>query len=112
MTRGVEGHSAGNLRITSEGWYAFSFYLPSGQFPTDKNMIIGQLIVWTSALPQTNKTIVVSTNADGSLEVKVHYGLGQGDVLEAGTITMWGAGQTAKNLDHWHDVIILRAVLQ
>ncbi len=105
-TRGVEGHSAGNPRITSQGWYAFSFYLPSGQFPTDKNMIIGQVIAWTSELPKTNKTIVVSTNADGSLDLKAHYGLGQGDVVETGTIRLWGAGQTAQNLNRWHDVII------
>ncbi len=105
-TRGVEGHSAGNPRITSEGWYAFSFYLPSGQFPTDKNMIIGQLIAWTSALPKTNKSIVVSTDADGSLALKTYYGLGQGDVVGTGSIPLWGAGQTAKNLNRWHDVII------
>ncbi len=103
---GVEGHSAGNPRITSEGWYAFSFYLPSGQFPTNKNLIIGQLSAWTRALPKTNKTIVVSINATGSLELKTYYGLGQGDVVKTGAITLWGAGQTANNLDRWHDVIV------
>ncbi len=105
-TRGVEGMSArnSNPRITSEGWYAFSFYLPAGEFPTNKRTIMAQIIAWHSSLPATNKSIVVSMGSDGALGLNAYYGTGDGDALSTGSIKLWTS--SAGKMDTWHDLII------
>ena len=108
-TRSVEGTSGngnGNLCITNEGWYGFSFYLPANGFPADKSTIIAQIHAWDSSLPATDKTAVIGYQADGSLLVESFYGVGDGGALATGSITLWPSGAGPAQRNRWHDLIL------
>ena len=96
-TRGVE--AAHRDRIRKEGWYGFSVYLPSNEFPSNKNSIIGQLVAWHPNC-ETEKTIVFALR-NNQLNVDGYWGFGfdlRGQ--ETGTLT--------QNMprDRWVDIVI------
>lgn len=99
LTRGVEGMSASLPRIRSTGWYAFSFRLPA-DFPA-KNVILAQLICWTSALPATDKTLAFFLDDDGRFRAAAYHGSGGPATRTAnGTLT------SSLALGVWHDVVV------
>lgn len=99
LTRGVEGMSASLPRIKSTGWYAFSFRLPTN-FPA-KNVVLGQLICWTSALPATDKTLAFFLDNDGRFRAAAYHGSG-------GPATRTANGTLTPSLARgvWHDIIV------
>lgn len=102
LTRGVEGTSSNSPRITADGWYGFSFYLPA-DFPTPgKQMHIAQIHAWHSSLPATNSMIGVFITSDGRLTIDGGYGVGDGGKVATGD------GVLSKTLTKgtWHDVIV------
>lgn len=108
-TRGMEGLSGSgsqNPRITSEGWYGFSFYLPRGEYPPNKGCILAQVHAWHSSLPNTDKTLVMGTQRDGSLTWNAYYGVGDGGEVNTATYTVWPPGTVQNNYDRWHDMVV------
>jgi Polysaccharide lyase/Bacterial Ig domain len=110
-SRSIEGSSGGgsNPRITSEGWYGFSFYLPSNGFPADRAAILGQIVCWHSAYPSTDKSIALSHGDSGSLSLNCYYGdptASPYTTTNTGSVPLWSAGQTAAKRDRWHDLVV------
>lgn len=79
-TRRVEFRS--NKRARKDQWYGFSFYLPS-TFPTDKNMILAQLIAYSNDCP-TDKSVVLSLRGT-SLTLDGYKGSGSNETLSVST---------------------------
>lgn len=105
-TRGVEGSSGQNKTllpwIKSEGWYAFSFYLKSGEFPANKKIILAQLFAWSSDLPDPDKTLAINRTELNELKIHGFYGVGNGSPAQ----TAVGTLLTNVAYDTWHDIII------
>jgi hypothetical protein len=94
LTRGVEARTSSTAnRITKEGWYGFSFYIPSSTFLT-KNNIIAQMHAYTSTY-NPEKTVafgigLMPENSPSDRALKVHYYSGvssAGDQTPVGTRT-------------------------
>lgn len=101
LTRGVEGLSSNQPRITADGWYGFSFFIPT-DFPAGKQMSIAQIHAWHTSLPATNSNIGVGLTPDGRLIIDGGYGVGDGGkILTADAVL---APAITKGV--WHDVII------
>jgi hypothetical protein len=100
-TRSTEGKSseAAGLRITQEGWYGFSFYLPAN-FDLTKNQIIAQMHCWDNTLPTTDKTFALSI-WNGQLLAETFLGFG-GAVQGSAE----GVVQSVPTKGVWHDVVI------
>ena len=100
-TRSTEGKSseAANLRITQEGWYGFSFYLPAN-FDLTKNQILAQMHCWDNTLPGTDKTFCLSI-WQGQLLAETFWGFG-GPVQG----TSYGVVQNTATKGVWHDVVV------
>lgn len=108
-TRSVEGLSGSgsqNPRMTTEGWYGFSFYMASGDFPTNRGCIIAQVPCWHSSVPNTDKTLVLGTQSDGSLQWSAYYGVGDGGATQTANYIVWPAGTIQNNFNRWHDCVV------
>ncbi len=100
--RSVEGQSYKLDRITSEGWYGFSFYAPESFPVPDKRMVLAQIIAWDPSLPNTNITITVGVNALGALILEGAYGVGDG----AKDVSVYTPIAPVLTKNTWHDVIL------
>lgn len=102
-TRSVEGTSgSANPRITGEGWYAFSFYLPANAPVPGKAMVLGQIDGWDASLPDTNITVTIGVEANGKLVLEGAYGVGDGGKAT----NVYTALAPVLATGSWHDVIL------
>jgi hypothetical protein len=100
-SKGVEGASS-DPRITSDGWYGFSFYMPSGFPVPGKQMVLGQIICWHSSLPNTSITVTLGVNTNGALVLDGAYGVGDGGK----TTTAYATLSPLLTKGAWHDVVV------
>jgi hypothetical protein len=100
-SKSVEGASGSNPRMTSEGWYGFSFYMPESMPVPAKNLVIAQLMAWTPTVP-VPPTCTVGFEPDGRLYIDGDYGVGDGNKVMTAQSTL------AANLSKgsWHDIVI------
>lgn len=101
ISKGVEGASS-DARITSDGWYGFSFYAPSGFPVPDKQMVLAQIICWHPSLPNTSITVTLGVNTNGALVLEGAYGVGDGGK----TTTVHSTLSPLLTKGTWHDVVI------
>ena len=102
-TKSVEGKSDDgllNYRIAQEGWFGFSFYLPTG-FNMAKDQIIAQMHCYTFELGSTDKTLVIAISG-GKLTCETFYGAGAAVLTSNPVLTLYDSPATGQ----WHDVII------
>jgi hypothetical protein len=97
ITRGVEVTT--RERGAKETWFGFSFYLPDGEFPRDKSLIIAQQNAWHQSC-QTDKTTVLYVSPK---ELGIHGYWGYGFKLNG---RVGGALTTDIPRDRWVDVVI------
>jgi hypothetical protein len=100
-SKSVEGLS-GSLKITADGWYGFSFYMPASFPVPGKTMVLGQIHAWHSSLPNTNITCVVGVETDGRMYLEGAYGVGDGGKTVTVRTTL--SPKLAKG--SWHDVVL------
>ncbi|MBC8152241.1 MAG: heparin lyase I family protein, partial [Bacteroidetes bacterium] len=96
--RGIECRS--DKRAKEDQWFGFSMYVPSQEFPSNKNIILAQLISFSSACP-TDKTVVLGLTGT-TLKLEGYKGDQTTNVVStaSGTLT------TALPRDRWIDVVI------
>ncbi|WP_215226428.1 heparin lyase I family protein [Echinicola shivajiensis] len=97
-------------RVKSEGWYAASFYLPSGGFPvTGKNNILLQLhaYTYTDCCPPGPggdcKVLTVKHGADGKLSISTHFRV---EGINNMTTYTYELDQGENVFDRWIDLVI------
>ncbi|MEZ0217305.1 MAG: heparin lyase I family protein [Rariglobus sp.] len=100
-SKSVEGLS-GSAKITSEGWYGFSFYMPASFPVPGKTMVLGQIHAWHGSLPNTNITCVVGVETDGRMYLEGAYGIGDGGK----TVTVQTTLSPLLAKGSWHDVVL------
>lgn len=100
--RSVEGTSGSHPRITSEGWYGFSFYAPESFPVPGKQMVLGQIICWHPSLPNTNITITLGVEPSGRFVLEGAYGVGDGGK----TVTVYSTLAPLLTKGGWHDVVV------
>ncbi len=100
-SKSVEGASS-DPRITSDGWYGFSFYAPSSFPVPGKQMVLAQIICWDPSLPNTSTTITLSVDTSGKLVIEGAYGVGDGNK----TVTASATLSPLLTKDSWHDVVV------
>lgn len=103
-SKSVEGSSGGggNPKITTEGWYGFSFYAPESFPVPGKQMVLGQIHAWHGSLPNTNITITVGVEPGGKLVLEGAYGTGDGGK----TVTVYAALAPLLTKGGWHDLVL------
>ncbi|MET0263721.1 MAG: heparin lyase I family protein, partial [Rariglobus sp.] len=101
-SKGVEGLSGSLPKITSEGWYGFSFYAPASFPVPGKTMVLGQIHAWHSSLPSTNITCTVGVEADGRLVLEGAHGVGDGGK----TVTVYTTLAPKLTKGSWHDLVL------
>lgn len=101
-SKSVEGLSGSLPKITGEGWYGFSFYMPDS-FPTPgKTMVLGQIHAWHHSLPATNITCTVGLETDGRMYLEGAYGVGDGGK----TVTVQTTLSPGLVKGSWHDIVL------
>ncbi|HEY9249389.1 MAG TPA: heparin lyase I family protein, partial [Rariglobus sp.] len=102
-SKSVEGLSHGSqAKITSEGWYGFSFYMPAGFPVPGKTMVLGQIHAWHGSLPNTNITCTVGVETDGRMYLEGAYGVGDGGK----TVTVYTTLSSQLSKGSWHDLVL------
>lgn len=101
-SKSVEGLSGNLAKITGEGWYGFSFYMPSAFPSPGKTMVLGQIHAWHSSLPATNITCTVGVETDGRMYLEGAYGVGDGGK----TVAVYTTLSPGLAKDSWHDLVL------
>lgn len=100
-SKGVESTTISAARIKKEGWYGFSFYLPSNEFRFDKDTIIAQMHSYT---PTCNPAKTIALSVGNSDRLDLTYWYGDANLVEYSYETLPLARPTPR--DRWVDIVI------